>query len=534
MPQFEPYAPEAIQAQLDRILESADFRSSESLRAFLRFVVEETLAGRTHEIKAYTVAVRAFNRNPDFDPQTDTIVRVQARRLRRALDHYFLTEGVDDPIRISIPRGTYIPLFIEYGSADAEGAAEVSPRNRAVVEDHLRLPDGPAVLVFPLQTGDSPSGQVYMVDGFAEQLVVNLTRFQEIRAIGPLLRTKFVDEPQDVQVLGERYAAQYILQGLWLARNGDVRITMKLVECETRRTVWAESFDVNGLAVDVLALQDQVAAQIAATVADPYGVIMHSRSQRAATGQRQNPDAADAILRYYHFFAVLTAEAWSAAFNSLEHAVEVAPDDAVVHSMLADMILAQYHLLGAGEEKLEQAEHLVRRALTLNPSCDHAHFMQANCYLHRHRHDLFIRKADQVIQNNPNRASIVGDLAVFLAIAGEWERGLACLDAAMKLSPHYPGWYHYAPFLFAYRRGDFATALAETLHFDTPGFYWDWLLRAAVLGQLRRTEEAASALAEMMHLLPYTDVDLRALIRRTVITAENADHLMVGLELAGL
>lgn len=101
-----------IRAALDRICGSPTFQSSPRLSAFLRFVVERVLAGDSACIKGYTIAVEALGRGPSFDPQTDPIVRVEAGRLRRALARYDAEEGVDDPVRIELPRGCYIPKFL--------------------------------------------------------------------------------------------------------------------------------------------------------------------------------------------------------------------------------------------------------------------------------------------------------------------------------------------------------------------------------------------------------------------------------------
>jgi hypothetical protein len=95
--------PEAIQVQLERILQSAKFRASDKQRKFLSFVVKETLEGRASQIKGYTIAVVVYGRTETFDPQVDPIVRVEAGRLRRALEHYYLTAGKNDPVRIKIP-----------------------------------------------------------------------------------------------------------------------------------------------------------------------------------------------------------------------------------------------------------------------------------------------------------------------------------------------------------------------------------------------------------------------------------------------
>ncbi|MBB3267076.1 tetratricopeptide (TPR) repeat protein/TolB-like protein [Azospirillum sp. OGB3] len=101
----------AVRTQLERILASEHFDASERNRRFLRYVVEECLDGRAQQIKAYCIAVSVFNREPSFDPQSDPIVRLEAGRLRRSLDHYYLTAGRDDPIRIVVPKGGYAPRF---------------------------------------------------------------------------------------------------------------------------------------------------------------------------------------------------------------------------------------------------------------------------------------------------------------------------------------------------------------------------------------------------------------------------------------
>lgn len=99
--------PPAIRDAVARICDSRAFRSAPSLQAFLRFVVERTVAGDAASIKAYTVAVEALGRPPDFDPTSDAIVRVAAGRLRNALKQYY--EHEDQPVVISLPVGSYVP-----------------------------------------------------------------------------------------------------------------------------------------------------------------------------------------------------------------------------------------------------------------------------------------------------------------------------------------------------------------------------------------------------------------------------------------
>lgn len=98
-------------AALDRIITSDGFRSSPQLTAFLSFVVEAVLHGKADRIKGYTIGVEVLKRNKTFDPQIDPIVRVEATRLRRAMVHYYSGPGADDPIRIELVRGSYVPVF---------------------------------------------------------------------------------------------------------------------------------------------------------------------------------------------------------------------------------------------------------------------------------------------------------------------------------------------------------------------------------------------------------------------------------------
>lgn len=100
-----------IRAQLNRILESAEFANSARLKDFLSYIVGEALAGRADRIKGVTIAQTVFGADKDFDPETNSIVRVEAGRLRRRLGEYYAGAGHHDPIRIGVPKGGYAPEF---------------------------------------------------------------------------------------------------------------------------------------------------------------------------------------------------------------------------------------------------------------------------------------------------------------------------------------------------------------------------------------------------------------------------------------
>lgn len=102
---------EHVLAALERLLSSHDLRLSERNRRFLSFVVTQAVQGAADRIKAYTIGVDVFGRDEAFDPTTDPIVRIEATRLRAALASYYERAGVDAPVRISLPKGSYVPAF---------------------------------------------------------------------------------------------------------------------------------------------------------------------------------------------------------------------------------------------------------------------------------------------------------------------------------------------------------------------------------------------------------------------------------------
>jgi hypothetical protein len=97
--------------ELDRILASRKFRRATSQARFLKYAVEQTIAGQGHLIREQRIAHEGFGRDESFDPRLDPIVRTQALKLRTRLTMYYETRGVNGPIRIELIKGSYVPRF---------------------------------------------------------------------------------------------------------------------------------------------------------------------------------------------------------------------------------------------------------------------------------------------------------------------------------------------------------------------------------------------------------------------------------------
>ena len=103
----EAFSKQQVLDELERILDSETFFRARRMRDFLAYAVQETLAGRERNLNGYVVALEVFKRQPDFDPQSNTLVRVTAGKLRRKLAKYYVSEGARNPLRLSMPLGSY-------------------------------------------------------------------------------------------------------------------------------------------------------------------------------------------------------------------------------------------------------------------------------------------------------------------------------------------------------------------------------------------------------------------------------------------
>jgi hypothetical protein len=113
-------SPAAVRAQVENMCGSKTFAKSPRLRSFLRFTVEQTLQGQQDGLKEYLLGVEVFGKPRNFDPRLDSIVRVEARRLRAKVDRYYSSEGLPDDLRIVFYRGEYVPHFFPRSAEQAE------------------------------------------------------------------------------------------------------------------------------------------------------------------------------------------------------------------------------------------------------------------------------------------------------------------------------------------------------------------------------------------------------------------------------
>jgi adenylate cyclase len=322
-----------IRQQLEKILASPEFQSSPRLRDFLRFVVEKTLSGGVEEIKAYTIATEVMGRQADFDAAKDTIVRIQAGRLRRALERYYLTLGRQDPIRIDIPKGSYVPTFEPVAGAAAGGKASTAALNEAV----LSQPPGPSVAVLPLLNLTGDREQEFFADGLAEEITHELARYQDLRVIAFQSTLRWKGVQFDAREVGRDLNSRFFLEGSIRREGRLIKITVRLVDTSNGLQVWGDQYQRLLRPDRLIALQGEMAQSVAAKIGSEYGIIPRNLSKESRKKPPESLDTYEAFLRFYYLVNVLTFQTFEETLQVLDQAVTREPECGLAWSMLAHL-----------------------------------------------------------------------------------------------------------------------------------------------------------------------------------------------------
>ncbi|HEY3091904.1 MAG TPA: tetratricopeptide repeat protein [Vicinamibacterales bacterium] len=472
----------AVKQQLDRILGSATFQQVERLKRFITFIVTEAAAGRADELKEYVVGVQVFGKESSFDPRTDPIVRVQARRLRARLLRYYHDEGQHDEVIIDLPKGGYAPVFKR-----REGRPLPKPSLTTALASRN------TIAVVPFADHSENGDLEYFCAGLTQELIYRFTRIKGLRVIA------VDDDDKD-----GRQRAGMVLRGSVRRANGKVRVTTHLVDSPSGSYVWSESIDAP--VRDTLEAHDAIATTIIER-------LQPDRVQRGEFAWDQRPienlAAHNLYLQGRYHLNQRTEEGLVKAVDFFDKAITEDPQYAAAHSGLSDAysLLAHYgvrgpadvwakaasgaatavlldgnsaeartslaHVKSTQDWDWRAAEREFQRAVTLDPKYATAHHWYGmSCLvpmgrlddaldqlmlaqsldpvssiiardvgvLHYYRRNFSaaLEQCDHTIELNPHFAPAYLTLSLVQEQSGDPEEALAALERAVSLSPLSP------------------------------------------------------------------------------------------------
>lgn len=283
--------PEDVRRQLERILSSPLFSSSERLRRFLTFVVDQTLAGDGDRLKEYVIGVEVFDRDADYDPRLDSIVRVEAARLRAKLAEYYAGEGRADPIVLTLPKGGYAPVVsvieptvaaataVAAAASAAPGTLSPSTSRRAwsiaaaaavlvvaiaagvsapwTTENAPRL----RIAVLPFATYSANPAEEVLAVRLTEGVTAELVRLDAFHVVASTTARALAASRARVSDLAAELQADVLIHARVVAEGQRLRVQMRAMNGTLEQKFWVQDF--HGDATDLDALEREIAAGVA-------------------------------------------------------------------------------------------------------------------------------------------------------------------------------------------------------------------------------------------------------------------------------
>ena len=543
-----------VRAALERIVASAALSNSPQLVSFLRFVVEETLAGRGERLKAYTIATDALGRDADFDPQNDPIVRVEAARLRVMLARYYDGPGRDDPLIIEIARGSYVPTFKDRPAQSlASRAAGMAARWRAwsrlprlkssfarryrlaalvtvlavassisasllwrsggneplsvgpdAVEKtgsikraespiDTRLPVGPVVSIAPVDTVGTPKPPTITAASLLVALCDVFARFDDVNIVASDAQCS--GRNASMPLGGSQPRADYSFGAtIEYHPDGAVDLKFRLIDADTSTIVWLSN--VNDLPISDN--REQIAktiGKLATALFQPFGIVQARERVKFATARSHDPRYA-CLLQAHDYLHSFDPKLHDAARDCLEQAVARDPTFASGYVQLARIYFREYQF-GRGSRvgdppPLERARAAATRAAELKPTSAFAHFVLADIALASGDIAMSKEEGERSVALNPYDMPIVFHYGANIVLLGDIDKGLAIIDRIAAASTVPPGRLNLIRFVAAYLKGDFQAAAeyARLMKGNADFGHLAVALLAAKTGDGERTREA--------------------------------------------
>ena len=478
---------EAVTQALEKILASQPFHNAESQKAFLRYVVNETLAGRGEQLKEYTIGVEVFKRKESYDPRYDNTVRLKAQKLRWSLSKYYETEGKDDEVCISFRSRSYQPMFsfrpiqrLDGQKAEPcedllqEEVIPIAGRERAqcsvlpgallnraspktltwhrrliaasamfffacsLVGAYLagarRLPAGhkiDSIAVLPLRTlgGDSE----FLSSGLTADLTDSLARIPGMGVVAPSSASIYKGKPVDVREVGSRLNVRAVLDGSIQQVGNRVRINLLISDTSNRLPLWSATYDqeVRDIFQTQTDISDAVTSAVRLRFVEPPAPQLQSASLGVV-----GMGAGEAHARLGEAYAIDFQ--WAKAETEFRKALELSPGRLTVHRTYTN------YLQKVG--RLSEAENQIRQD-PYTPSAVTVYNLAKNLYFGRRYKEAIAEYQRAIRIYEPVILYIHADLGLAYVFEGMGQKGIEELEFAhrnLKVMASFSGQLGYA------------------------------------------------------------------------------------------
>jgi tetratricopeptide (TPR) repeat protein len=480
-----------VETALEQLQRWPGLSRSPQLAKFLNYIVQAKLHGDADAIKAYSIAVDVFGRPQSFDPQTDPIVRVQARRLRAALEEYYAGDGASSPVRISLPVGRYVPEFrlagesappqppLEESSGELPPPYAVQNPRRSRFNDlllyafvlvvglgivvalsqilmprptRIEVPEPPSIGIAEFTVISSPQGQgsTASVAGLAIELVTDLQLFDDM-------------QPRYMRAqLAEGDAApDYQLAGIVRQDAGLVQVTASLRRTGSDTAVWTftQSVPLDALEGSIDDLSQAFAEQLGSHRGPLFVEANKWLDEHPNIAGNETDFLCGLLFTRYRDSADLTAAARARdCVTSVLSRGEQPLALAIRGGLLLDDAAATQPM-GLDPEPLGEAGRLINQALKLDATSSTIWREFARFLYRAGRLGEAEAAYTSALQLNPANLDAVAGFGRMLSVRAASAHGQELSAHALSAAIQPPYWYYAAPALNALRAGNDSQAI---------------------------------------------------------------------------
>ena len=466
-----------VHKELDKILSSAGFARNERLSSFLRFVVEQHLAGQGQQLKESVIGVEVFRRSPDYDHRQDSVVRTEAAKLRARLAEYYAGEGAADTVVIEMPKGRYAPL-VRFEARRRQSPDRWRPNRRlaliatavilllgAVVYRMTRpAQEARTIAVLPLENHSPEGGSDYFADGLTDDIIQNLSAIEGIEVRSHTSSFAFKGKPHNIREVGRQLGVNFVVEGS-LARSADqLRVNVQLVRTRDDTTLWNGRFerDLGG----IFAIQDDISRAVVNQLrlklgngqrrytanVEVYDLYLQGRQlllRRDFNDARRRVDLFEQVIGKDSGFAPAyaglaqayamqapTSRFLGVPYSDANFKVKEYADKALQLDPLLPDAWVSRGLLLSRDYRWTEAEKAFHRAIELSPSLADAHeYYGAQVLFKIGRQEDGLREVRRAVELDPLATGSLSMLSFLLVTAGHTDEAWKTLSRLRSLDP---------------------------------------------------------------------------------------------------
>jgi adenylate cyclase len=373
---------------------------------------------------------------------------------------------------------------------------------------------GPTVAVLPFDNLTGDPAQASFADGPSEELISDLSGFKELRVLARNTTFTYKGKAIDVPEVGRKLDANYVIEGSVRHAGDQIRVTAQLIDVADGNHLWSQNYEREATVSDLIAIQDEVAAKISASLANWTGAIASAELQRSRSNAVTELNAYECIVQGYEASVLQVSSAASRrAHTCLETLVQREPNNAEMWAMLS-RVLSSQRWWGAGldppeSDDLNKRAYLADRIMTsasraaeLAPADPLARFALANAYYVTCQRDQHRVETERAIALNPNDANVFGTLGNQLGFLGLWDIGVPLAEKGIAMSaPNTPRWW-WVVFSDQWFHGRYEQALDSLQKSYVEQNWLSHLQMAYMLPSLGRIEEAKAQVATLLKMKP--------------------------------